>query len=46
MSAIPGIMKGAQCCKFKSTLLSSNVITADLFGSKSAATNGMNTSVN
>lgn len=45
MSAIPGVMKGAQCCKFKSTLLSSGVIMADLFGNKSAATNGMNTSV-
>ena len=45
MSAIPGVMKGAQCCKFKSTLLSSGVIMADLFGNKSAATNGMNTGV-
>lgn len=42
---IPGVMKGAQCCKFKSTLLSSGVILADLFGNKSAATNGMNTGV-
>lgn len=40
------VMKGAQCCKFKSTLLSSNVIMADIFGNKSAATNGMNTGVN
>lgn len=45
MSAIPGVMKGAQCCKFKSTLLSSNVIFADIFGNKSAASNGMNTGV-
>lgn len=45
MTAIPGVMKGAQCCKFKSTLLSSGVIMADLFGNKSAATNGMNTGV-
>lgn len=45
MSAIPGVMKGAQCCKFKSTLLSSGVIMADLFGNKSAGTNGMNTGV-
>lgn len=42
---IPGIMKGAQCCKFKSTLLSSGVIMADLFGNKSAESNGMNTGV-
>lgn len=42
---IPNVMKGAQCCKFKSNLLSSGVIMADLFGNKSAATNGMNTSV-
>ena len=45
MSAIPGVMKGAQCCKFQSTLLSSKVIFADIFGNKSAATNGMNTGV-
>ena len=45
MSSIPGVMKGAQCCKFQSTLLSTGVITADLFGNKSAATNGMNTGV-
>lgn len=45
MSAIPGVMKGAQCCKFKSTLLSSGVILADIFGNKNAATNGMNTGV-
>lgn len=45
MSAIPGVMKGAQCCKFKSTLLSSGVIMADLFGNKNAATNGMNIGV-
>lgn len=45
MSSIPGVMKGAQCCKFKSTLLSSDVILADIFGNKSAASNGMNTGV-
>lgn len=45
LANIPGIMKGVQCCKFKSTLLSSNVILADIFGRKSAATNGMNTGV-
>lgn len=45
LEGIPGVMKGAQCCKFKSTLLSYGVIMADLFGNKSAATNGMNTGV-
>lgn len=45
LAIIPGIMKGVQCCKFKSTLLSSGVIMADLFGNKNAATNGMNTGV-
>lgn len=45
MSSIPGVMKGAQCCKFKSTLLSSGVIFADIFGNKNAASNGMNTGV-
>lgn len=45
LEGIPGVMKGAQCCKFKSTLLSSGIIMADLFGNKSAATNGMNTGV-
>lgn len=45
LESIPGVMKGAQCCKFKSTLLSSGVIKADLFGDKSAETNGMNTGV-
>ena len=43
--SIPGVMKGVQCCKFKSTLLSQNVIMADIFGNKTAATNGMNTGV-
>lgn len=38
-------MKGVQYCKFKSTLLSSSVIFADIFGNKNAATNGMNTGV-
>lgn len=45
LASIPGVMKGAQCCKFKSTLLSSGVILADIFGNKNAATNGMNTGV-
>lgn len=45
IESLPGIMKGAQCCKFKSTLLSSGVILADIFGNKNAATNGMNTGV-
>ena len=45
MSAIPGVMKGAQCCKFRSTLLSTGVILADIFGNKNAASNGMNTGV-
>lgn len=45
MSAIPGVMKGAQCCKFKSTLLSQGIIFADIFGNKNASTNGMNTGV-
>lgn len=45
MSAIPGVMKGAQCCKFKSTLLSTGVILADIFSNKNAASNGMNTGV-
>lgn len=39
------VMKGAQCCKFKSTLLSQGVIMADLFGNKNAASNDMNTGV-
>lgn len=42
---IPGTMKGVQCCKFKSTILSSGAIMADLFGTKNAASNGMNTGV-
>lgn len=45
MSTIPGVMQGAQCCKFKSSLLSSGVILADMFGYKSAASNGMNIGV-
>lgn len=45
LASIPGVMKGVQCCKFKSTLLSSGVIMADLFGNKNAASNGMNTGV-
>lgn len=43
--SIPNIMEGVQCCKFKSTLLSSGVIMADLFNNKNAASNGMNTGV-
>ena len=46
LESIPNVMKGAQSCKFKSSLLSSGVIMADFFGHKSAATNGMNTGVN
>ena len=45
LASIPGVMKGAQCCKFQSTLLSLGVILADIFGTKNAATNGMNTGV-
>lgn len=45
IEAFPGVLKGAQCCKFKSTLLSKGVIMADIFGNKTAATNGMNTGV-
>lgn len=45
IESLPGVMRGAQCCKFKSTLLSSGVILADIFGNKNAATNGMNTGV-
>lgn len=45
LTSIPGVMKGVQCCKFKSTLLSQGIILADIFGNKSAATNGMNTGV-
>lgn len=39
------VMKGAQCCKFKSSLLSLGKVSADIFGNRNAATNGMNTSV-
>lgn len=45
LASIPGVMKGVQCCKFKSSMLSSNVIFADIFGNKNASTNGMNTGV-
>ena len=45
MSAIPGVMKGAQCCKFKSALLSTGVIHADIFGNNNGRSNGMNTGV-
>lgn len=45
LEGIPGVMKGTQCCKFKSALLSSGVIMADSFGTKSAASNGMNIGV-
>lgn len=45
IEGFPGVMRGAQCCKFKSILLSLGVIFADIFGNKNAATNGMNTGV-
>lgn len=45
LGSIPGVMKGVQCCKFKSTLLSQGIIFADIFGNKNASTNGMNTGV-
>jgi uncharacterized protein YjbI with pentapeptide repeats len=45
LESIPGVMKGVQCCKFKSTLLSRGIILADIFGNKNASTNGMNTGV-
>ena len=45
LEGVPGVMKGVQCCKFKSNLLSSGSIKADIFGNKNAATNGMNTGV-
>lgn len=45
LDGIPGVMKGVQCCKFKSTLLSQGIIFADIFGNKNASTNGMNTGV-
>lgn len=45
LEGIPGVMKGVQCCKFKSSLLSQGIILADIFGNKNASTNGMNTGV-
>lgn len=45
LESIPGVMKGVQCCKFKSTLLSRGIILADIFGNKNGASNGMNTGV-
>lgn len=45
LESIPGVMKGVQCCKFKSTLLSQGIILADIFGNKNASTNGINTGV-
>lgn len=45
LESIPGVMKGVQCCKFKSILLSQGIIFADIFGNKNASTNGMNTGV-
>ena len=45
LESIPGVMKGVQCCKFKSTLLSQGIILADIFGNKNVSTNGMNTGV-
>lgn len=34
LDSIPGVMKGVQCCKFKSNLLSQGIILADIFGNK------------
>lgn len=45
VTSIPGVMKGVNCCKLNSTLLSLGVILADIFGNKNAASNGMNTGV-
>lgn len=45
LEGIPGVMKGVQCCKFKSSLLSQGIILADIFGNKNASTNGINTGV-
>lgn len=45
LADIPGVMKGVQCCEFKSTLLSRGIIFADIFGKNDASTNGMNTGV-
>lgn len=45
LEGIPGVMKGVQCCKFKSTLLPQGIIFADIFSNKNASTNGMNTGV-
>ena len=45
LTSVPGVIMGANCCKFKSTLLSQGVILADMFGNKNAKTNGMNTGV-
>lgn len=45
LESIPGVMKGVQCCKFKSTLLSQGIILADIFGNKNGASNGINTGV-
>ena len=45
LESIPGVMRGVQCCKLRSTLLSKNVIKADIFGNKNATSNGMNTGI-
>lgn len=45
LEGMPCVMKGVQCCKFKSSLLSQGIILADIFGNKNASTNGMNTGV-
>lgn len=45
LEGIPGVMKGVQCCKFKSILLSQGIILADIFDNKNASTNGMNIGV-
>lgn len=45
LTTVPGVIKGVNCCKFKSTLLSQGIILADIFGTKNAASNGMNIGV-
>ena len=45
LTVVPGVMRGVNCCRLQSTLLTSGVILADMFGNRNAATNGMNTGV-
>ena len=45
LEGMPCVMKGVQCCKFKSILLSQGILFADIFGNKNASTNGINTGV-